>query len=156
MTDEYETVQGLKDWNLDQKEFISLLRVRLADCTTPEMVQLINVCKAVDFSSQTKGSREINLGRESMGFDIQDEVMSKVGDIPEEVVLDVRIFDDRELTQRHKISCIVEICAKSGTFRLTPKPADLRKEMEREMDFLQGALIAGSDGCPVYFGSPWV
>ncbi len=155
MTDEYKTVQGLKDWNLDQKDFISLLRVRLADCTTPEVTQLINACKAIGFSSQTKESREVGHGRESMGFDIQDEVQSKAGEIPEEVVLDVRIFDDRELEQRHKITCIVEICAKAGTFKLTPKPADLRKEMQREMDFLQGALTAGADGCPVYFGSPW-
>lgn len=137
-----------------QKDFIRLLRVDLADCKTQEIMQLINVCKAIDFSSTKKGSASVDHGRESMGFDIQDEVISKAGDIPEEVQIDLRIYEDRALDHRYKITCIVDVDAQTGQFKLTPKPAEIRKAVEQEMAAIENIL--GECDCPVYFGSPWM
>ncbi len=151
-TPEYELIAGLKEESYTQKEFISLLRVDLADCRTPSITQLIAACKAIDFSSQTSGHKHVDHGRESIGMDVLNEVRSKAGDIPEEVVLDVRIFQDRALQQRHTITCQVEVDARGGIFRLVPLPADLRKAMDRDMEYLETMLQESS--CPVIYGKP--
>lgn len=151
-TPEFALIGTLDNETYTQKEFVSLLRVDLADCRTPTISQLIAASKAIDFSSQTSGHKHVEHGRESIGLDIKNEVRSKAGDIPEEVELEVRIFQDRALSQRHTIRCQVEVDARGGMFRLTPLPADLRQAMDRDMQYLETMLQAAS--CPVIYGQP--
>lgn len=152
ITPEFEVLQTLGKQQFTQKEFISLLRVTLDDCKTPDVAKLISTCRAVDFSSKTTGSSSVGHGRESLGMDIQEEVISKAGEIPEEVSLNVRPYQDRALQQRHQVKCMVDLDVKQGLFKLTPLPADIQNLFDSEMEFLE--RILGECTCPIHYGSP--
>lgn len=151
-TTEFHAIEHLGEQTYTQKELVSLLKVSLADCKTPSVTQLVAAAKAIDFSSQSSGHKHIEHGRESIGLDIKAEVSSKAGSIPEEIELEVRVHEDRALTQRHIIHCSVEVDARGGIFRLTPLPADLLAALDREMQYLETMLRGAS--CPVLYGSP--
>lgn len=150
-TEEFELIENIEVDSFTQKEFILLLRTTLADCVTPDVNKLIAACKAVDFSSTRKGSGSVGHGKESLGLDIMEEVTSRAGEIPEGINLSVRVFDDRSMTQKHTLKCLVEIDVQQGTFQLLPLKSDLRDIMEKEMKFLQNML--GECSCPVHYGT---
>ena len=80
------------------------------------------------------------------------EVRGNAGDIPEEVNLDVRIFNDQALKGRFRIRCAIEIDVTVGQFALIPLGSGLDGILDEQMAGLR-ELLGGLE-CPVFYGVP--
>jgi hypothetical protein len=138
----------------NQKDFVRLLRIDLAGCLTD--ARLLEWVRSVRFTSTANAAGVMRHGRESMGRDIDDEVLSEQGqDCPEEVLLNVRIFDDPILTRVWPIRCAVEIDAPNQTFGLVPLPLQLHDAIESQVAAI-GMDLHVEGGPAVFWGNPQV
>lgn len=148
-TAEYQLLQKLAvaPKCFEQKEFIRMLRNQLWDCldqaadkddrslTTREA--LIKKLRTLNFAAGMSGKSTISGSRESLGLDIENEVTSAIGALPEELHLQVRLFQDGALAARQKVTSDLEVTV--GTkpaFCLTPLTSDLDEALENEIEAL--------------------
>ncbi|MEO1063772.1 MAG: hypothetical protein AAFZ07_20330 [Actinomycetota bacterium] len=139
---------------LSQRELIVTLRTRFAACLDDAGRELIRVLRTIRFSDVSGGNATVETGRESLGRDLESEVRSEAGDIPDEVVLDVRIFDDPALQRRQTVRCLLEINTREVTFELLPYGDEVERVIEDQLVAIRTLLEAGLDGIPVYAGRP--
>lgn len=135
-----------------QKQFVRLLRNTFGQCATDSSRRLLHTSRIVAFSQSVAGHGKIEHGRESLGRDIEADVRSEAGDIPEEITLNVRIFTDPYTTARHEIRCLVDVNAREGTFNLSPLEGDLNDAIEAETARIVDRLK--QTGGPVFLGQP--
>lgn len=135
-----------------QKQFVRMLRNTFGPCATDSSRRLLQTARIIAFNQSVAGHGKVELGRESLGRDIEAEVRSEAGDIPEEITLNVRIFTDPYTTARHEIRCLVDVNAREGTFNLAPLEGDLNDALEVETVRIVDRLK--QSGGPVFLGSP--
>lgn len=146
---------------LRQKPFLQWLRVTLFDALqeTAEGRQLYTGCKAIDFRSNASGKATVEFGRESLGREIQSEVISAAGGIPEFVPLPVRVYDDPRCPKPVLVRCAVDVdpndACGAPTFALLPLAGEcdrLRRETLTDVrDWLRNEV---DEELPIYFGKP--
>lgn len=153
-TDELQTLEsvGAKESWLNQKQFIRLIRTKLADALGDQLPQLVATLRNIRFSSGTAGRGNLEHGRESLGREIESEVMSEVGDIPHTLRLDVRVFTDPAIKVRFPVDVALEIEPSNGTFALMPLGDGLQRIIDEQVSALRD-LLGGLD-CPVVYGAP--
>lgn len=147
-----ELCHHAEEW-LPQKEFVRFLRITLADAATDSSRQLLRVCRVIGFSNSAGVASTVEHGRQSLGRDIEQQVKSEVGDLPEEITLNVRIFDDPSLTRRFAIRCAVDVEPRNATFNLCPLPGALGDAVDEQLDLI-GRELTDSVECPVFRGKP--
>lgn len=138
---------------LPQKQFIRLLRLKLSDCLRDDEGRLIKILRLLNFKEGQTGYGKVEQGRESMGHDIEAEVTSDMGPIPEEITLSVRLYDDVCLQSRFPIRCDIDINAREGLLSLAPMAGALEKAVEDQMTAL-GSLLESDCDCEVFYGKP--
>lgn len=141
------------EW-LQQKLFIRKLRVELADCLTDSSAALLAAARILSFSESQSGYGKVQLGQESLGRDIQEQVQLDQGPVPEQVTFNVRVFTDACLTRRVQLSCAVDINAGEHTFNLAPRPEQLQQLLDNEVAFVGTKLEDGLGEIPVFGGTP--
>ena len=150
-TDVFKRLEGLAAspaW-LDQKAFLRLLRVDLAETLPPGI--LLDRVRKLRFESGQVTTQEAARNRESMGRQIT-AAASGDGEIPEQVALELSVFGGTpELT----VTCAVDIDPGRGLLQLMPLPDELERVTEMALNGLQ-QFIAGAvdDGVKVYRGRP--
>lgn len=152
-TDELKLLKAIGESWVTQKEMIRLLRVNLADTLNAAGVELIKTLRAMSFGSSTAGHGKFEHGRESLGRDLENEVRSEYGPIPEELTLAVRVFTDRALDKRYPVRCALEIDPKDATFNLTAYPRELQNAIDAQLSAV-GSLLEKDAKGPVYLGTP--
>jgi hypothetical protein len=152
-TKAHTTLKQSADKWLQQKDFIRLLRISLADCLGEDGAQLVKVLRLVNFKGGSSGFGKVEHGRESMGKDIEDEVTSDAGPIPEQVTLLVRLYEDRGLQTRFPVRCAVEINSREALFNLSPLAGSIEAAVDEQMSAI-GSLIDQATDCPVFYGTP--
>ena len=137
---------------MDQKEFLWVLRRHLWKALGELGSTLIPALKSISFKNGVAGKSLVGQGREAMGREIEQEVLSDRGDIPETIELTISIYKDPVLDFPQKILCDLEVNAASQTFSLVP----LSGEFDQAMSRTQGQLkkILSADEFPVFLGSP--
>lgn len=157
-TREFELVQRLSEAQQarDQKAFIRFLRSEFWDCLNiASRDSLIKCLKELNFSNNTSGTSKSSGGRQSMGMDIEEEVRSAVGTLPDEIVLNIRLFKDSALSTRQRITCDLE--TEVGTkpmFSLVPIKSHLDEALELELSELQKLLAEKlPKGTPIFRGT---
>lgn len=97
--------------------FVRLLRIGLAGCL-PE--GFASVFAKVNFARSKQSSSESRHDRESLGRKVE-AVVQGIGDLPEEVVVDVPIWAQRPLDGiRQRIRCAITANGESETFTIDP------------------------------------
>lgn len=152
-TQTYATLLAVGAKWLAQKDFVRLLRVTLADAATDSSQQLLKAARVISFSATSGGKALAEHGRQSLGRDIEEQVTSEVGDIPEEVEFNVRLFTDPGLTRRFPVRCAVDINAKDATFNLCPLAEQLDDALSQQLELI-GEQLRGEVACPVFRGKP--
>jgi hypothetical protein len=137
----------------EQKAFVRKLRVALADCLTETSAELLRTVRVLSFASSTTGHGKIELGRESIGRDLEAELRSDAGEIPEKVSFNVRLFNDPVLTTRRQIVCGFDIEPREGKFNLCPLAGEIDRVLDEEMNSLATRLEAVGE-VPLIFGTP--
>lgn len=160
---------------LGHREFMRELRVTFGDSFSPgELESLTASIGQLDFVQGERMQSVQIRNRESMGREVAAEVKASNGTIPEEVILDVRIYRDPALLRRHEIRCLLETDPSNGRLALIPVPGQLDEAIDRELagigDMLRAAvrpmLLLAAEGeeppqivkmdwqIPVFYGTP--
>jgi hypothetical protein len=135
-----------------QKDFIRLLRVTLADALVGETESLVTLLRSIKFGSKTDGHGRVQQGRESYGRSIEAEVYAEGGNLPEEMYLQLRVFDDPALKTRYPLTVGLEIDTTSQAFALVVSEQSIVNLIDQALaDIL--ALFGNLDE-PSYLGSP--
>lgn len=133
----------------DQRAFRRLLRIDLADCQRD--ARLFNWVSDLKFANMSGAVGQFSAARESLGTDIEAQAVSGAGECPEELVLDVRIFDDPSLIERHPIRCAFEFTPQEREFRLIPFPTAIHDAIELEVAYI-GEKLRGMIDCSCFRG----
>lgn len=147
-TPEYQLLQRLAKGEAvlyEQKAFVRLLRTDLWDCLDPTRRDAwIKVFRSLRAQENSSGRSDIATGRQSLGREIDAAVSSDFGEIPDELVLDVRLFQDPALEARQKVTVDLEVTTTTFKFSLTPRASDMAEALENELSdvckWLQGKL----------------
>lgn len=146
-TPEYQLIQKLAKGEVlfDQKPFVRMLRTELWDCLDPvKRDNWIKTFRSLRSKTDMQGRSETGTGRESLGMDIISQASSDYGDIPEEMTLAVRLFQDPTLAARQAITMDLELTTNTFKFSLSPRLPDLAEALENELSdivkWLQGKL----------------
>jgi len=151
-TPQYRRLVGLGEAShvFEQKEFVRFLRIELADCLADErLLKFVRECR---FQSSSQNGGSVQHGKESLGIDIEAHALNP-DDCPEEIVLNVRVFDDPSLKETWQVKCAVELLVQQSVFRLTPLPMELTRILDHEMNAI-GKYLDGECNCAVFHGSP--
>ena len=145
-------LQEIAKKKYDQRSFRRLLRIDLGPYTrTADLPKWVS---AVDFKRDSLDKAERTRGSESFGKAVKTEVMSAAGECPEELILDVPIFDDPSLVlEKEEVVCAVEILFDENSFQLIPYPGQLQLAIDGMVDII-GRRLRESLGCPVFRGVP--
>ena len=151
-----ETLSGLASsprW-LGQAEFIRLLRITLAGCLGPAG-NLLALIRQVKFRVNSAGASEVQHQRTSLGKTLEAE-MTGVGELPEEMPLDVPVFAQAGLVLVERVQCALEVDPQTAKFQLTPLPGELEQAQGRAEASIGRLLADALEGTEVavYCGQP--
>lgn len=140
------------------KELVLLLRSTLSAALMPTSLELLKVVRNLSSSTSTTAASRIESHRESLGRDIENEVRSDAGEIPEGVDFRVRVLTDPLLSGEYVIKCLVEIEPRTLQIQLLPRPEDLRNAVDQTLEsvgaFLKQQCADSLPDCHVFFGAP--
>ncbi|MGD9644278.1 MAG: hypothetical protein AB7U73_01110 [Pirellulales bacterium] len=129
-SDAFDDVQLLHDQWFGQKEFIRLLRSDLPDVVT-SADSLVPLVRQLKFSQHSEATGVVQLGRESMGREINNEVTA-AGDLPESVQLVCPMYDNAEpIPTLLHVSADLDIDLAAGRLGLRPVKAQLIAERHK-------------------------
>lgn len=114
---------GIK--NYDQRRFLNTLRRDFKLALGELATTLIPAVASMKWQTGQRGTMTVSHGRESMGREIDSEIQSTVGAIPEEVVLHLLLTDDLEIPSRYPVRCLLDIDAAQQTFSLIPAAGEV-------------------------------
>ncbi len=118
---------------MPQKAFIRKLRVDLADCLTDSSSALLKAARVLSFNESQSGYGKVQLGSESLGRDIQEQVSLDQGEVPDQVTFSIRVFTDAGLKRRYLINCAVDVNPREGTFNIAPLPSQVQETLDEEL-----------------------
>lgn len=152
-TPEWSLLKKLSDHcdGMDQKSFLKLLRIQLAESFADEnqRLQLVRGLRKV------RGQQQSAIGQGSGSF---DATLTADGEAewPEHVDLDLRVIDDLALTIRYPVRCVLDVEPSPPRFLLTPLAAHLARAetSARELvsDVIRHSLKDST--IPVFLGQP--
>lgn len=128
---------------MNQASFVRLLRIDLQGCLLHGS-ELLATVRNLKWSGNSDASGNLQHAKESLGRAIEASV-SGAGTIPEEVTLQVPVFENFSFLV--SIRCAVEVLVHEQQFRLTPYPLALRRGMDETMKALLEELEAQPSPC---------
>ena len=140
---------------LDQRTFCSMLKLRLG-----VEESFVGQFRRLDWSHTKEASGTAARGSDRMGISISDEV-NGVGDLAEELTLEIPVYDLSALPYRYKISCLIEIDAQQQKLAVVPKPDVISVAVDQAQhdihELLAGDLNGNVDddnAVPIFYGTP--
>lgn len=135
---------------IPHKAFVLLLRIDFEDCISPEQLDyLVRALGSLEFTDGSRTSSTVARNRESLGREVLSEVKTLNDlDIPEQVVLQVRLFTDPALQSRRQIVCKLETDPVKGQLALLPLANELENAMDKEMSDLGDMLRSSINSRP--------
>lgn len=137
-----------------QKDFRKLIRIELAGCF--DSPRLLNWVSDVRFGAASNTAGNLRSDRESLGKDVDAQAVSGAGEIPDQVPLSVRVFDDPALVERQGVACVFDLDVQAQQFRLIPLPLEVHSAIERELLYVREKLGDELEklGVPLFRGRP--
>lgn len=146
----YATVEKLAARKFTQKEFVQLLRVSLRGCVVDPT--LLPAVRELKFKKNASGTSGIQHGRESMGREIESEIVGADA-IPEEVVLQTRVYNNPDVQYMAKVTCALDIDLESESFTLRPMPDQLEEAVQGAQNEVRTRLEEIKD-VQSFYGTP--
>lgn len=144
-----ECEQG-KAWT--QKDFIRVLRTKLWDCLGEQGDAFLRALRTLSRQASDKARSDHQHGRATIDREIEDQLKSESGDLPEVLALQVRVYQDPALELRQTVQCALDIDPQLVQFSLIPLAGQLDDAQSREMAIL-GQLLDDADA-DVFYGRP--
>lgn len=153
VTEQIETLLALEESprKFTQKDFVKLLRLQFASALGTKADQIIAACRSISFSESQRGSSTIGNGRQSLGRELEAEIRSEAGPIPETIELTLPYYEDPDLQFPVVIRCDLEVNSSDQSFVLTPLSGELRRAIHALSR--QVVEIVSKSGCPVFLGA---
>lgn len=139
------------DRRFNQKDFVKLLRYTLWECLDDAGRLGLKAIRSFSSKNFVTSHGNVEHGRQSLGKELESEIRSDAGDIPEELTLHVRLFTDRALTRRFPIKCAIDIEPAEGTFSLRPLPEQLDAAVDEQLQAIANRLAEDTE-LPVFYG----
>lgn len=145
VTPEWKLLLGFSDapdqaWK-KHTAFVRMLRVDLSECFDGDVLDnLLTQIGQLDFVQGDRIQSVAVRNRESMGREVASEIRAVTGEIPEELWLNVRIYQDATLTKRHRIRCLLETSPTNGTLALIPAAGEMNRILDQELASLGDLL----------------
>lgn len=140
---------------LDQKQFLRVLRTKLFDCFDEEFFDTF--CKqisALDFTNIQGGTSTVTNSKATIDRSIEQEVrVQNGGPLPDRLRLSVRTFNDPSLKMARTIECALETEPGAPVFTVVPLAGQLRDALDADLAFIK-ERIGKSTERPVYLGRP--
>jgi hypothetical protein len=154
LTPQLELLQKLEKQPtpLQQKPFVTFLRVNLADCLG-RTGSLLNTIRSLKFRTTDSGESTIAQGKASMGRAIESQVWGEDA-VPDEVTLDVPIFVENCGVTPKPIRCALDLDGNSRAFTLTPLAGQIEAALQAAERELAEAIKGKHGEAPLYFGKP--
>lgn len=111
--------------NISQKKLLRLLRVNLKTALGELGNTLIPAISSIRWENGTRVSSQVGSDRESMGREINSEIRSLAGEIPDEIVLNLRLSRDPATPGRYPVRCVLQIDSSLHSFSLLPMAGEL-------------------------------
>lgn len=139
-----------------QRDFIRLFNRDLRDCISPDDLRaLLKALRALEWETGIKGTDTVERGRESMGREIKQELQSKAGPIPEEIMLNCNVYTDKVVSSYVMVHCLIEIDPRAQCFTLEPLAGQIDEAILSAVNSVGNVLRAEvKDSAPVFFGKP--
>ena len=133
------------------KEFLQLFRRRFDGCL-PDGSKLLETLQKISFSNAKRGRSEIGKDRSSYGLEIDNKLNTEFGELPDTIVLSVRLYEDPALVIRREIECAIEADAETLTFALYPLAEEIEHAETAEREQIRQLL--SNLTVPVFEGTP--
>ncbi len=140
-----------------QRDLLFQLRTVFTETALPKFPKLIEMLRKIDFTAGSKAETDIQRGKSSLGKSLVAEAKFAGGDIPEQITLDVPVFDNNFARGTHEVICALEIYEGEQALQLFPLPGEVEKAYASAESRLISDMrdLLGKDATvPVYFGTP--
>ncbi len=137
----------------DAKPFVQWLRTKLLDVLR-DAEELLPMLRSLKGSSQENTRLQTGRGRESLGMEVDAEIMSDIGELPDYLIFTPRVFSDPSIQRRVTVRCALEINPRTLEVQLTPIESDLVKAVDDELTSIGNVLKQSLGDVPVFFGTP--
>ena len=128
-----------------------MLRLNFLQALGTKGDQLITACRSLRFSEGTKGHSAVSQGRQSLGRELESEVISELGTIPETLEFVLPIYSDPMLQTLQRILCDLEVNPADQTFLLTPLADEISSAFDRMHQIVRD--LCERSGRPVFLGN---
>ncbi len=156
-TTEYQLLQRLSRGEpqlYEQKPFIRMLRTEIWDCLDGSKRDgWVKIFRSMKSQEGATGKADIGVGRQSLGRDIAQAVTSEFGDIPEQITLSVRLFQDTALVARQNVVADIDVTPNTFKFSLQPLQSDMNEALENEVSDVVKFLRAELADMPIFRGT---
>lgn len=143
---------------LDQRAFLRQLKIDLADCIEPGLIEQF---RKVTFKQQVDQEQRVGQQKASIGKKIEAEINSDLS-LPDYVTLSPQVFMGLENVEA--VRCALEINIEQQKFQLIPLPLACENAIKRTMEWLDTRLefliaelnhgLESRTVVPIYYGRP--
>lgn len=137
----------------DPKAFVQFVRTKLLDALV-DAERLIPYFRNLQSRVQQNTHARTGLGRESLGAEIDAEITSDEGDLPDYLVFSMPVFNDVALQTKTSVRCALDVDPRSMAIRLDPIESDLVTGLQNQVTSIGNIFTTTLKNVPVFFGSP--
>lgn len=139
---------------VDQKQFIALLRTKLADAVSLEQsTAFLAVLQRIRFRRTDETSADVGKGREALGRSVEEEC-SGADQLPDEMLVTTQVYRNVEGLSAAKVRVFVQIDYQEQRFCLTPVGDAVALAIDGTQAELGAKLVQLAEGVGVYHGTP--
>ncbi len=135
---------------LSQQELIDELRITFRGCL-PNDGHLLKLLRKLRFEEGSIVVGDVNHTNATLGKTVNAAVTGEGSPVPEEITLDVQVFEN--FHHRQFVACAIQVFAFDQKFRLRPFPGEIRRAQEAAIDAVAESL-SGEGLPPVFRGQP--
>lgn len=137
---------------MDPRSFATWIRTKLMNVMrgADDLLMLLSKMKGSDGKTFNATNTK---SRESIGLEVDAEMDSALGDLPDLILFDVRVYDDPSIVRKVQVTCALECNPRDFALRIEPTAGQLQDAIDKEMNSI-GDLLAQELDCPVYYGVP--
>lgn len=144
MSGEFEKLKELERRSpMQQKQFVSTLRISLAGSVDPAVVSTFRDLK---FSKSDNGESNIGNSAQTVGRKVQMEIAGGGKPIPDEIEVTPFVYRDLvDESLRQKIRCAIDVNLDDATFTLVPLAGELERAQRQTDLWIKAHLIRALD-----------